>query len=52
MAEKYLTKYYNRYFPFDQGRTIALEERIMLMLDETKGHHLQGFIDRLTDGNN
>ena len=33
MGEKFITDYYNRYQPFDQGRTIALERRIMLNLD-------------------
>ncbi len=46
MAERYITDYYNRYYPFNQGRTIALEERVLIDLGE--GYRLQGFIDRLT----
>jgi len=49
MAEKYLADYYKRYHPFDQGRTVALEERILINLDEPGEHKLQGYIDRLTE---
>jgi len=34
MGEKYISDYYKRYHPFDQGRTIALEERIPINLGE------------------
>jgi len=49
MAEKYLADYYKRYHPFDQGRTVALEERILINLDPTGSYKLQGYIDRLTE---
>jgi putative RecB family exonuclease len=49
MAEKYLADYYKRYHPFDQGRTVALEERILINLDESGNYKLQGYIDRLTE---
>ncbi|VVB62096.1 PD-(D/E)XK nuclease superfamily protein [uncultured archaeon] len=49
MAEKYLADYYKRYHPFDQGRTVALEERILINLDEPGEYKLQGYIDRLTE---
>ncbi len=51
MAEKYLTDYYKRYHPFDQGRTVALEERILINLDPAGTYKLQGYIDRLTEQN-
>ena len=51
MAEKYIIDYYKRYYPFDQGKTIALEERIEINLDENKEYKLQGYIDRLTETN-
>ncbi len=44
MGEKFITDYYSKYFPFNQGRTIGLEHRILLKI---KGYTLQGFIDRL-----
>jgi putative RecB family exonuclease len=49
MAEKYLADYYKRYHPFDQGRTVALEERILINLDPAGSYKLQGYIDRLTE---
>lgn len=51
MAEKYIIDYYKRYYPFNQGKTIALEERIEINLDENKEYKLQGYIDRLTETN-
>ena len=49
MGEKYITDYYNRYKPFDQGKTISIEDRIMVNLDDSGEYKLQGFIDRLTE---
>jgi len=49
MAEKFITDYYNRYHPFDQGRTIALEDRILISLDSEDTYKLQGYIDRLVE---
>ena len=37
--------YYRRYYPFDQGRTIGIEERIRVELGPDR--FLTGFIDRL-----
>lgn len=45
VGERCIRDYYQRYQPFDQGRTIATELRIMIELEDYK---LQGFIDRLT----
>jgi len=52
MAKKYVTDYYNRYAPFDKDKTIALEERILIDLDEEGVYKLQGYIDRLTETKN
>jgi putative RecB family exonuclease len=49
MGKKYLTDYYHRYHPFDQGKTIALEENIKITLDAEGRYKLQGYIDRLTE---
>jgi putative RecB family exonuclease len=49
MAEKYISDYYHRYEPFDQGRTISIEDRIVIDLDGTGEYNLQGFIDRLVE---
>ena len=47
MGEKFITDYYNKYKPFDQGRTIALEDRVLISLDDVGEYKLQGFIDRV-----
>ena len=49
MAQKFVTDYYNRYDPFDQTKTIAIEERILINLDDSGDYKLQGYIDRLTE---
>jgi putative RecB family exonuclease len=49
MAEKYITDYYKRYNPFNQTKTIALEQRIVVNLDDTGNYKLQGLIDRLSE---
>jgi putative RecB family exonuclease len=49
MAEKFITDYYKRYQPFDQGKTIALEDRINISLDSEGAYKLQGYIDRLVE---
>jgi putative RecB family exonuclease len=48
LGEKCITDYYKRYTPFDQGRTLGLEENIYFPLEEEKGYWIRGFIDRLT----
>jgi putative RecB family exonuclease len=49
MAQKFVTDYYNRYDPFDQTKTIAIEERILINLDDSGDYKLQGYIDRLAE---
>jgi putative RecB family exonuclease len=49
MGRKYLTDYYQRYHPFRQGKTVALEELIRITLDPEGKYKLQGYIDRLTE---
>jgi len=49
MGEKFITDYYNKYKPFDQGKTIALEERVLITLDDAGEYKLQGFIDRVME---
>ena len=45
---KALDDYWNHYYPFDGEKTIALEQRIELYLDDAKQYRLQGFIDRIS----
>jgi putative RecB family exonuclease len=47
LGERCITEYYKRYYPFDQGKTLGLEENIYFPLDEEKGYWIRGFIDRL-----
>ena len=49
MGKKFVTDYYNKYKPFDQGRIMALEERILINLDDSGDYKLQGFIDRVME---
>ena len=48
LGEKCISDYYKRYAPFDQGRTLGLEEYISFPLDEEKTYWIRGYIDRLT----
>jgi putative RecB family exonuclease len=49
MGEKFITDYYNKYEPFDQGKTIAIEERVLITLDDSGEYKLQGYIDRVME---
>ncbi len=48
LGEKCISDYYKRYFPFDQGRTLGLEEYVIFPLDEERDLWIRGYIDRLT----
>ncbi len=49
LGKQCIVDYYKRYHPFNQGRTLGLEERIELKLkDGDKAYSIQGYIDRLT----
>jgi len=48
LGEKCITDYYKRYYPFDQGRTLGLEENIYFPLEEERWYWIRGIIDRLT----
>jgi putative RecB family exonuclease len=50
MGKKFLTEYYEKYHPFDEGKTIALEMEITLRFIDDYGtaYDLIGYIDRLT----
>jgi len=46
LGERCVQDYYHRYYPFDQGKTLGLEENIYFLLEE--GYWIRGVIDRLT----
>jgi putative RecB family exonuclease len=48
MGEKYLADYYRRHYPFDQAKTVGLEQRVVIDLDGNGKYKLQGYIDRLS----
>ena len=48
LGEKCIADYYKRYFPFDQGVVLGLEEFITFPLDGEKDYSIRGYIDRLT----
>jgi putative RecB family exonuclease len=43
----FLEKYYARFKPFNQSKTICLERRLLINLDESGDYRVQGFVDRL-----
>ncbi len=48
MGEEFLKDYYEHYKPFDQSKTLGVEPRIVIKLDDEGKYLLQGFIDRLS----
>ena len=48
LGEKCITDYYRRYYPFDQGKTLGLEEYMIFPLEEEKDYWIRGYIDRVT----
>jgi putative RecB family exonuclease len=47
MGERYLIDYYNTYKPFDEGKIIALEKRIVFPINEN--YWIAGVIDRVME---
>ena len=47
-ADAGLISYHRRYHPFDQGRTVGLEQEIRFTVRGEREHELVGYIDRLT----
>lgn len=48
LGEKCITNYYKRYYPFDHGKTLGLEEYISFPLEGEKDYWIRGYIDRVT----
>jgi putative RecB family exonuclease len=48
MGERFITDYYNHYTPFNQSRTIGLETKEHINLDEGEEYHIHIRIDRLS----
>jgi putative RecB family exonuclease len=47
MGEKFISDYYSRYHPFSQSRTIKLETKYHINLDDNGEYHIHVRIDRL-----
>jgi len=47
MGEKFLTDYYNHYYPFDQGKVLGLETTEFVDLNDKYKFHVR--IDRLNE---
>jgi len=43
-----LAEYYDKYHPFDDGKTLAVEQKVDFTIDEARGLKMTGKIDRLT----
>jgi len=48
MGERFITDYYNHYKPFNQSRTIGLETKEHINIDDEKEYHIHIRIDRLS----
>ena len=44
-----LRDYYEQHHPFTDGKTVGIEERILVDLDESGRYKLRGYMDRLVD---
>ncbi len=47
MGEQFISDYYKKYHPFNHTKTIDLEKRVIIKLDNNGVYQLQGYIDRL-----
>ncbi len=47
-GERCLENYYRSHYPFDDGETVAIEERIRLRLDREGRYRCVGIVDRIT----
>ncbi len=50
LGEKCIRDYYRRFYPFEQDRTIGLEQQIFVELDEKGEYRIIGYIDRISQG--
>lgn len=51
MGRHCIDSYYDRYYPFNQSRTLGIETKIEINLDDAGKYRVQGYIDRLTQDN-
>lgn len=46
-GKSFIEKYYGRYYPFNQNRTLAVEKQVFLNLDKDGKYKIRGYIDRI-----
>ncbi len=49
MGERCVRDYYRRYEPFDEGRTLWLEQKVVIPLDAEGRYRMTGVVDRLVE---
>jgi putative RecB family exonuclease len=47
IGKKFIEDYYKRYYPFNQGKVLGIERRVIINLDDKGEYKLRGYIDRL-----
>ncbi len=48
LGERCVRGYYVRHYPFDDGETLGLEQRVVFPLDDAGQYRMQGIIDRIS----
>jgi putative RecB family exonuclease len=49
LGKRYIKNYYQSYQPFNQTKTISIEDHVIFNLDDEEQYKIQGFIDRLSE---
>jgi len=47
IGKRFIEDYYNRYYPFNQGKVLGIECPVMINLDDKGEYKLRGYVDRL-----
>jgi len=47
MGKKFIGDYYERYYPFNQGKVLGIERPVFINLDDQGEYKLRGYIDRI-----
>jgi len=47
IGKRFIEDYYNRYYPFNQGKVLGIERLVIINLDDKGEYKLRGYVDRL-----
>jgi len=47
LGRRCIEDYYKRYYPFNRGRTLAIEKRVIVDINGDRKYLIQGYIDRI-----